>query len=224
MKHFMTYKDVVVCPGPTLNLIVGPNGSGKSTIVCALCLGLGGSPKILGRGEDIVDFISHGCEKASIEITLCGRSPTQDYVVKREIFRERRGATKFYLQGQPTTQDEVRSLVASLNIRVDNLTTFLPQDRVGAFARAPPAEILKEVEKAYGDRQLAEMHDRLIEYGQGVIDCRGKKSSLEGELATKSQELAELQAIVERVARREELRQKEVCLWTIVPSCAWCFP
>jgi len=28
---------------------MGPNGTGKSTIVCAICLGLAGKPKILGR-------------------------------------------------------------------------------------------------------------------------------------------------------------------------------
>ncbi len=34
-----------------VNLIIGPNGSGKSTIVCAICLTLGGDPKTLGRAS-----------------------------------------------------------------------------------------------------------------------------------------------------------------------------
>lgn len=39
--------------GPNLNLIIGPNGSGKSSIVCAMVLGLGGKPKLLGRAAAV---------------------------------------------------------------------------------------------------------------------------------------------------------------------------
>ena len=39
--------------GPHVNLIMGPNGTGKSTIVCAICLGLAGKPKILGRAHSV---------------------------------------------------------------------------------------------------------------------------------------------------------------------------
>lgn len=46
MKNFLVYKDAVVVFGPRLNVVVGPNGSGKSTLVCAIALGLGGSPKV----------------------------------------------------------------------------------------------------------------------------------------------------------------------------------
>ena len=57
LTNFMTYNHVIVEPGPRLNLILGPNGSGKSTVVCALCLGLGGSQKLLGRSERLGDFV-----------------------------------------------------------------------------------------------------------------------------------------------------------------------
>lgn len=40
-------------PGPNLNMLIGPNGSGKSTIVAAIILGLGGNPKIIGRGTKV---------------------------------------------------------------------------------------------------------------------------------------------------------------------------
>ncbi|RKP15835.1 hypothetical protein ROZALSC1DRAFT_25991, partial [Rozella allomycis CSF55] len=44
MKRFLTYDFAEVYPGPYMNLVIGANGTGKSTIVCAICLGLGGSP------------------------------------------------------------------------------------------------------------------------------------------------------------------------------------
>lgn len=46
MKNFLVYKDAKANFGPRLNMVVGPNGSGKSTLVCAIALGLGGSPKV----------------------------------------------------------------------------------------------------------------------------------------------------------------------------------
>lgn len=47
LVNFMTFDDVTFNLGPRMNVVLGPNGCGKSTIVCALCLGLGGSPKVL---------------------------------------------------------------------------------------------------------------------------------------------------------------------------------
>lgn len=46
MKNFLVYKDVIAVFGPRLNVVVGPNGSGKSTLVCAIALGLAGTPKV----------------------------------------------------------------------------------------------------------------------------------------------------------------------------------
>lgn len=44
LRNFLTYYDVQINPGPDLNLVMGPNGTGKSSILCAICLGLGGKP------------------------------------------------------------------------------------------------------------------------------------------------------------------------------------
>lgn len=71
MVNFMTYTDVTVVPGPRLNLILGPNGTGapeharaplapsrrraagKSSLVCALCVGLGGAAKARARARPL---------------------------------------------------------------------------------------------------------------------------------------------------------------------------
>jgi chromosome segregation ATPase len=65
-----TYSKVEILPEPGLNVVIGPNGTGKSTIVCGICLGLAGSPKILGRQNTIPEFIKHGESSAVIEIDL----------------------------------------------------------------------------------------------------------------------------------------------------------
>ena len=49
-----------------VNIIIGPNGSGKSSIVCALCLALGGDPKLLGRADKVGSYVRHGFDKVSV--------------------------------------------------------------------------------------------------------------------------------------------------------------
>ena len=47
LHNFLTYNDAEFFPGPRLNVILGPNGTGKSSIVCAFCIGLAGSTKVI---------------------------------------------------------------------------------------------------------------------------------------------------------------------------------
>jgi len=67
---FRTYSRVEIFPGPGLNVVVGANGTGKSTIVCGICLGLGGKPSILGRASSVTEYIKHGKMTAVIEVEL----------------------------------------------------------------------------------------------------------------------------------------------------------
>jgi len=67
---FRTYSKVEILPGPGLNVVVGANGTGKSTIVCGICLGLGGKPSILGRASSVTEYIKHGRQTAVIETEL----------------------------------------------------------------------------------------------------------------------------------------------------------
>ena len=55
VRNFMTHSLIMAHPSPRLNLIIGPNGSGKSSIVCAICLGLGGEPKV----STACDLVEH---------------------------------------------------------------------------------------------------------------------------------------------------------------------
>lgn len=83
--NFVTYTHAAIHPSSRLNLIVGPNGSGKSSIVCAMCLGLGGAPTLLGRGNHAKDYVKHGENHAVIEISLATGQGSGVVVLKREI-------------------------------------------------------------------------------------------------------------------------------------------
>lgn len=113
-----------------MNLVIGPNGSGKSTIVCAICLGLGYSPNVLGRATAAGDFVQNGKDMAEIEIELAQENG-KTVVVKRKIKRDKNLST-YYLNGthanetalilgKQDTHAKVQELMASFNIQIDNL-------------------------------------------------------------------------------------------------------
>ncbi len=63
---------------------------------------------------------------------------------------------------ESSTEKQVREAAKALNIQVDNLCQFLPQDRVSAFANMNPQELLKETERAAGGSELIQQHEQLI--------------------------------------------------------------
>lgn len=54
-------------------------------------------------------------------------------------------------------------LIRELNIQIDNLCQFLPQDRVVSFAQLSKFDLLRETEKAVGSDIMVSQHDKLIE-------------------------------------------------------------
>ncbi|CAG8478217.1 10797_t:CDS:10 [Diversispora eburnea] len=64
---------------------------------------------------------------------------------------------------QNVTHREIQARVASINIQVDNLCQFLPQDKVCEFSQMSPPELLTQTQKAVGEKEMIEWHERLIE-------------------------------------------------------------
>lgn len=85
VHKFVTYDDCEFFPGPRLNVVIGPNGTGKSSIVCALALGLGGDPSILGRAKSIGEFVKHGATNGFIEIDIANQKGKKPTTIRREI-------------------------------------------------------------------------------------------------------------------------------------------
>jgi len=80
-----------------MNLVIGPNGSGKSTIVCAICLGLGYPPTVLGRATATGDYVQHGKESAEIELELADEND-KTLTIKRKLSKEKNAST-YYING-----------------------------------------------------------------------------------------------------------------------------
>ncbi|RVX00430.1 Structural maintenance of chromosomes protein 5 [Vitis vinifera] len=85
LHNFMTFNDLKCKPGSRLNLVIGPNGSGKSSLVCAIALGLGGDPQLLGRASSIGAYVKRGEESGYIKISLRGDTEEEQITIMRKI-------------------------------------------------------------------------------------------------------------------------------------------
>ncbi|KAJ3219302.1 Structural maintenance of chromosomes protein 5 [Dinochytrium kinnereticum] len=101
LENFVTYSHVDFRPGPHLNMVLGPNGTGKSTIVCAIALGLGGKPEILGRAKEVRDFVRKSASEAAIEIELKGEK--ENILVERRLHAANNRST-WLLDGKPSSE------------------------------------------------------------------------------------------------------------------------
>ncbi|CAM1502106.1 Fc.00g040900.m01.CDS01 [Cosmosporella sp. VM-42] len=205
--NFVTYEKADFFPGPHLNMVVGPNGTGKSSLVCAICLGLGYSPKHLGRAGAVKEFVKHGKDTATIEIELFKRpKDRRNYVVKVQIRREQ-NTQKWWLNDKETNHKQVQSLMRKLKIQVDNLCQFLPQDRVVEFAACTPVDLLRETVRAAAPEEMLEWQKQLRELHtdkKGLAEaCHGDADTLKN-LESRQQGL---QGEVERIKEREQIQE-----------------
>ncbi|EDQ86629.1 uncharacterized protein MONBRDRAFT_28020 [Monosiga brevicollis MX1] len=183
MENFVTYSKVEFHVGPGLNVILGPNGSGKSTVICAICLCLAGKPELLGRATHYKQFIRTNEDRAVIEVEL-DMGKNAPLTVRRVMTIDRnnngKASSNFSLNGRPATEEQgltatsrfcsikVKQKISALNIQMDNLCQFLPQDKVSEFSRMKPDELLVATETAIGGQKLREKHEKLAEDEQAL--------------------------------------------------------
>ncbi|KAF5269830.1 hypothetical protein FQR65_LT05876 [Abscondita terminalis] len=183
VKNFVTYKDIELCPGPQLNMIIGANGSGKSTIVAAIILGLGGNPKTIGRGTRVSEYVKHNCEAASVEITLYGDRPNEYITIGRNF--DINDKTTWILNKKQVSLKEIDKTIKQFNIQVDNLCQFLPQDRVQDFAKLDKQQLLQQT-------QIAICRTDLLDKQLELIKLREQHREMNCSVEQRSKKLKEL--------------------------------
>nr|XP_054376007.1 structural maintenance of chromosomes protein 5 isoform X4 [Pongo abelii] len=180
MENFLTYDICEVSPGPHLNMIVGANGTGKSSIVCAICLGLAGKPAFMGRADKVGFFVKRGCSRGMVEIELFRASG--NLVITREI-DVAKNQSFWFINKKATSQKIVEEKVAALNIQVGNLCQFLPQDKVGEFAKLSKIELLEATEKSVGPPEMHRYHCELKNFRENEkqleTSCKEKTEYLQ---------------------------------------------
>ena len=200
MHNFVTYNDCEFFPGPLLNVVIGPNGSGKSSIVCGLVLGLGGAPKLLGRAKQIKEFIRHGSTEAWVELELARAGKNGRNVTIRRTIRGD-NSSEWRLNGKIATKTDVKKIIDSVNIQIDNVCQFLPQDKVVEFAKLDQYQLLRETEKAVGPPDMIVQHESLI-------DMYNNQSDYKLQLITKQKHLQDLK-IKNDALERDVIRFRE---------------
>ncbi|XP_047519657.1 structural maintenance of chromosomes protein 5 isoform X1 [Pieris napi] len=161
LENFVTYKQVELYPGSSLNVIIGPNGTGKSTFVCAIILGLCGKPSVIGRAKKLSEYVRGGCEEATIEIELYQQPGKQNVIITRNF--NLKDTSMWYINHKTARENQVQDLITSLSIQVDNLCQLLPQDRVQDFSKMNPQQLLRSTLSAVGGNESVEQLDELIE-------------------------------------------------------------
>lgn len=204
LRNFVTYDFAEFRPGPYLNMIIGPNGTGKSSIACAICLGLNWPPSILGRANEINAFVKGSTDSGHIEIELKGPAGESNLIIRRNLVSKNKTST-FTLNGNSATGKEISDRMQELNVQVGNLCSFLPQDKVSEFAAMSPQQLLKETQRAAGDRNLSDWHQTLIEEGK---ELRAIQELLKSDLAQLQQwrdKNERVEKEVQRVREKEEI-------------------
>lgn len=218
IRNFMTYTDTELRPGPNLNIILGPNGTGKSAIVCCIIVGLAGEVGLTGRGSSPADFVKKHQDSASTEIELFNDNG-KNFVVERIIHITKR--TKFKnehvsdwkINGKKVLKNDVKALTKSLNIKVDNLCQFLPQDSVTQFVKMNSCELLLNTLKAAGDIKLVDDHKLLIDYTKDVEEKNNALRSLERSRKENEVNAKRLESEVVLLRQRQSLiKEKNLCL------------
>lgn len=200
--NFTTYSYGVFNLSPSLNMIIGPNGTGKSTFVAAVCLGLGGKIDLIRRSHTNI-MIKSGEKECKIEIVLSMGPDKPPFTIERIITLNLQ-KSKWKVDGSMTDIIEVRKIVKKLNIQLDNLCHFLPQERVAEFASLSPENLLLEVERTIGDYTLLERHQLLIHLDDSLIDVSEKLASQETTIDTLKLDVGKFVREVERFQEYED--------------------
>lgn len=220
LTNFVTYTDAEFHPGPHLNMVIGPNGTGKSTLVCAICLGLGWGPQLLGRAKDPAEFVKHGCKEAMIEIELqrwtSGPHKTaRNPIITRTIKKDSNKST-FTINGHAAPNRKVLELARdTFNIQVDNLCQFLPQDRVVEFAQMNPIQMLESTLQAAADPETLQMHGTLkrlrTEQQELMNNNKHERDQLENLKKRQEGQRVAVERLRERQAVQKKIEQLEKC-------------
>ena len=199
-------------------MVMGPNGSGKSSILCAICLGLGGEPRLLGRADKVESFIQNGETEAEIELEVTNEHG-DDVIVTRTITQPDSAVSRnnknnktsvFTWNGEVVSGKKVRERAAlEFQIQLDNLCTFLPQEKVGNFSGISSKDLLLETEKTLSDNQdLYNTHMKLIKLQEDLMGGDNQVDNLKQKVELLEAEVKQYKVGVDRMKERKKAQEQ----------------
>lgn len=169
---------------------------------------------MLGRASEVETFIANGEDDGEIEIELVNTLGGPNPVIRREIRRNQKPKSLFYWNDSQSSGKAVREkCLAEYNITVDNLCTFLPQDRVGSFSGFDSKQLLIETEKSLSaDQKLYTTHQKLIQEQEKMRGGGNQKGNLEDKLQQLQQEAKRLERAKDLMQERETAEAQALLL------------
>ncbi|MBN3322157.1 SMC5 protein, partial [Atractosteus spatula] len=138
-------------------------------------------------------YVKRGCSKGSIEIELY--KCEGNLKINREIHVENNQST-WMINGKHASQKTVEEAVKALQIQVGNLCQFLPQEKVGEFAKMSKVELLEATEKSVGPPEMYRFHCELKNF-------RSKERELENICKEKA-------GLLEKMGHQNERYKRDV--------------
>lgn len=215
-----TYDNVTLYAGDNLNLVIGPNGTGKSALVCAIIIGLAGDPSATGRSGSLKEYIKFGCSFAQVTVELSSGTTQADHVITRKLTpiqlddeeaqSSRRSDCKseWSLNGKAAKVTQIKELISKLNIRVDNLCQFLPQERVVEFAKMNSINLLTSTLKALGDSGMYDNLVKLCDLSKQLRELTQKKNDLDHQTHVETNLNKRNREAIERIKEKKQLEEK----------------
>ncbi|KAH9410730.1 putative RecF/RecN/SMC protein [Ordospora pajunii] len=202
LENFQTFKKTVLNFCGSFNFIVGANGSGKSSIANAIVLLFGGTPRCIGRGKTIGEYVRLGEDAGEIE--ACVYDGGNELRLGRHIRKD--GQSKYFVDGVMCKKVEYEGVVRRLRGNVGNLCQILPQEKVAEFTRLSCEDLLIEVLEAAEEKEALGMMKEL-----GDLECEKKKVFEELEMEVKRRECVDrmVSSLGNDVRKMKEKEEKE---------------
>ena len=113
------------------------------------------------------------------------------------------------MDDKKSTQEAVKQYMKELKIDVDNLCSFMPQDKVGNFSQQTPKGILQKTLEAITsidnkEKTLREIQVELTELQLNRNQFQSQLDAKQKTLAQSTQELASMESDVQRINKRKE--------------------
>lgn len=200
-----------------MNLVIGPNGSGKSTVVSAVCIVFGGKPAILGRNPDLGSYVKFGCSRSSVEVWIYEPDSSKGHVSVKRTF-DVDGKGKFFIDDHQVRQQDIHDrIIQKYDIQLDNLTQFMPQEKVAEFTNLRPDELLNLAIRALGGVDREEAYNDLLDKDKSLTSTVEKLRHCEKILAELIEKQEADSAEVQAFRQQKELMQKLKLLKALRP-------
>lgn len=191
--------------------IVGPNGTGKSSVVSAVCVVLGGKLQLLGKSQDLGSYVRHGAEEAMVEAWLYDPESSAGVARISRRFRKDGGTSTYSINGKKATIAEVDKLKRRFDIQLDNLSQFMPQEKIAEFVQMDPKSLLACTVRALGGTAKLELYEKLLQTDSSFVsddDSLGRKEKTLADFMAKSKALeTEVEAFHAHKKLKDEVKK-----------------